>query len=106
MLRWSFKFVTETCWIPLRLGQIDTELDLCHGQCPVISTSNEKLKKVRMRTIAPSTATLTRGGFDPHRSTAVPMFSMTALSLTLLRPLVAHSRPRACVIPVKEEFLS
>jgi hypothetical protein len=34
----------------------------CHGQRPVISTSSEKLKKVRIRTIAASMATLVRVG--------------------------------------------
>ena len=36
----------------------------CHGHRPVVSTSSEKLRKVRMRTIAASTATLVRPGGD------------------------------------------
>ena len=57
----------------------------CHGQRPVISTSSEKLKKVRMTTMPPSTATLVRVGL--------------AATVRMMSPATRSSNPNKIVRP-------
>ena len=57
----------------------------CHGHCPVISTASEKLRNVRMKTIAASIATLVRLG--------------AAATVRTNSPATSSSRPSRIVWP-------
>jgi len=57
----------------------------CHGHCPVISTCSEKLRKVRMRTITASIATLVRLG--------------EAATVRTMSPATSSSRPSRIAWP-------
>jgi hypothetical protein len=58
---------------------------LCHGLGPVSSTSSEKLKKVRIKTMMPSTATLLRVG--------------SVATVWMMSPATSSSRPSKMVWP-------